>query len=113
MCPQGEFPRWSQDSASSVKPLRLACFPALSVAEGHAADDVVPVEPAMPGRRGDVAHGDRQHAVGELLVHVLGQLLERLPTRAARWYPSLVIDTVLWPGRLSHRSKTGQAREPA
>ena len=52
---------------------------ALPAAERHAVDDVVAVEPAMLERRGDLARGGRQHRVGEPLVHVRGQVLERLP----------------------------------
>ena len=51
----------------------------MPAAEGHAADDVAAVEPAMLERRRDVAGGDRQHPVGEPLVHVLGEIREVLP----------------------------------
>ena len=51
----------------------------LPAAEGHAADDVVAVEPAMLEGGRDMAGGDRQHAVGEPHVHLGGQILERLP----------------------------------
>ena len=51
---------------------RVRAADALSAAEGHPADDVVAVEPAMLEGRRDVACGDRQHSVCEPHVDVLG-----------------------------------------